>query len=207
MRMKRASGRTDGLDAAARAAEDVDLTRAVARGEREARRRFVSRLLGPVRRSLSYLAASDADAEELAQVTLLKLIDAAGGFRGESGLERWAHRIAVRTAMRHREKRNRRRRLGEELFTPPPAARGIDEEADLGGVRRRVREILQTLPAEQRNALVLHLVEGYTAPEVAAISDVPLGTARDRLARGRARLRERILDDPVLGDWCAAREA
>jgi RNA polymerase sigma-70 factor (ECF subfamily) len=54
--------------------------------------------------------------------------------------------------------------------------------------RAQVLAALQTLPAEQRAALVLVDMEGYPVAEVAEILDCAVGTVKSRCARGRARL-------------------
>lgn len=57
----------------------------------------------------------------------------------------------------------------------------------------RLQAGLDTLPAAQRDLLLLHDVEGYTLPEVAEALEVPLGTLKSRLHRARAGLRARLL--------------
>ena len=51
---------------------------------------------------------------------------------------------------------------------------------------------LQALPADQRQALLLATVEGFSYQEVADIVAVPIGTVMSRIARGRALLAERL---------------
>ncbi|GGS80113.1 RNA polymerase sigma factor [Nonomuraea spiralis] len=55
-----------------------------------------------------------------------------------------------------------------------------------------VREALRGLPPEQARAVALTVFYGMTGKEVAEIEGVPLGTAKTRLRRGMARLRERL---------------
>jgi RNA polymerase sigma-70 factor, ECF subfamily len=61
------------------------------------------------------------------------------------------------------------------------------------GKRLELRDLeraLAKLPEEQRSALLLAGIEGMQYEEVAAVLDVPLGTIRSRLSRGRAALRQ-----------------
>ena len=55
----------------------------------------------------------------------------------------------------------------------------------------RMRSALQTLPPEQRRALVMAAVYGYTAAEVSEAEPVPLGTAKTRIRTGLLKLRAR----------------
>ena len=68
-------------------------------------------------------------------------------------------------------------------------------------VRGRVLDHLEGLSPITRTAVVLHLVEGYTAAEIAEITEARLGTVRDRILRGRSKLRRSIVEDPILREW------
>ena len=106
----------------------------------------------------------------------------------------------------HLEKSGRRRRLREQSWIPERIQQGVEDEVELKAARARLSALLQRVSPEMRISLVMHFVEGYTAAEVAETTGVPLGTARDRLHRGRAKLRKLVLTDPVLRDWLEARE-
>jgi RNA polymerase sigma-70 factor (ECF subfamily) len=58
--------------------------------------------------------------------------------------------------------------------------------------RRAIRAVLDTLPAPQREAVVLAYWGGLTAEEIARRAGVPLGTAKSRIRLGLARMREEL---------------
>ena len=62
--------------------------------------------------------------------------------------------------------------------------------------RRIVLAALQTLPEEQRAALVLVDMEGYAMADVAQMLDCAVGTVKSRCSRGRARLAELLAEQP-----------
>ena len=68
---------------------------------------------------------------------------------------------------------------------PPP-----DEEA------LALRQALFALPEKYRVALVLHVLEGYTLQETAALLAIPLGTAKTRVARSKKQLEQALGQDP-----------
>ena len=55
-----------------------------------------------------------------------------------------------------------------------------------------VQKALDSLPEEFRTAMLLADVEGYDYSEIAAILNVPIGTVRSRISRGRERLRSQL---------------
>jgi RNA polymerase sigma-70 factor (ECF subfamily) len=64
---------------------------------------------------------------------------------------------------------------------------GVDELTDQKRARQVLDLILDQLDSELRDVFVLYELEGFTMPEIAAMVEVPLGTAASRLRRGRER--------------------
>lgn len=83
--------------------------------------------------------------------------------------------------------------LSEEPTPPDAPANTPDPSA--APDRRRVREALTTLPAEQRAVLELAYFEGYSSSEIASRLDIPIGTVKSRVARGVAHLRKSLVPD------------
>ncbi|MGH4000027.1 MAG: sigma-70 family RNA polymerase sigma factor, partial [Pseudonocardiaceae bacterium] len=99
----------------------------------------------------------------------------------------WLHRIVVNACL-DRIRRNRARRT----CPLPDADQGepaliLDAVADRES-RLAVDDALSSLPVEQRAAIVLVDVEGYSVAETAQLLGVAQGTVKSRCARGRARL-------------------
>ncbi len=182
------------------------MAQAAANGDPTAKRDLIHLVLDQVRRTVSYLSGSGRDSEDLAQMALIQVLNSVGSFRGECTLKYWADRIAVRTAMKHFRKRQRREKLAVSWFTATPEDAGIDLEDDAARMETRVRisEHLQKLSLDRRTAIVLRHVQGYGVSEIAAITGAPINTVRDRLRIGRMQLKKRILSDPSLGEWALA---
>lgn len=128
-----------------------------------------------------------ADAEDLANETLLRALPAVEDFRGEAALGTWLHRIGLNLAY------DLLRRRGREPFEPVGEA---EEAAAVDGdpLERRqmsecVREVLATLPGPQRQLLVQADVLDRTAPEVARDAGITTGNAKIRLHRARRALK------------------
>jgi len=183
---------------------DLMLAQKAAGGDTAAGTRMMERLLTHVLRTVSYLTGYGSDAEDLAQQAFIQILRSAGSFRGQTRLEYWADRIALRVVLKYWEKKKRRSRINEATWNPPVDRIPADSEADAGRIRRRLGELLMELSPGRRAVVVLHHVQGYNLKEISIMTDSPLETVRDRLKKGRKLLRKYILADPVLKEWIEA---
>src|SRR5215216_3488277 len=114
-------------------------------------------------------------------------------FRGESAFSTWLYRITVNTCLSMRQKESRRdeRELGDEVpYLSEPSGGDADPEAAALNAERReeIQNALQHVRAEHRAALILRHMEGLSYAEIAKVLDVPDGTAKGWVSRGRAAL-------------------
>lgn len=127
-----------------------------------------------IRRVLYRYVGNDQELDDLTQRAMVEIVKSLPGFRGESKIETWMHRVCIRVAWAHRE-----RRRGVVNFV------NIPEIADRADAVQRLedRELMRTIhlalervPSERRMAFVMSDIEGFTAPEVAEALGVPEGT-------------------------------
>ncbi len=148
------------------------------------------------------------DSEEAAdalQDALLSAFHRADSFRGDAQVSTWLHRIVVNACL-DRLRRSKSRptdpfpddedRLGALSGSEPQ-----DDPAEASERRTDVMKALAQLSEEQRVALILVDMEGYSVDEVAAMVDCAPGTVKSRCARGRARLA------PLLSQYRRNRES
>jgi RNA polymerase sigma-70 factor (ECF subfamily) len=171
--------------------DDPALVAAAQAGDRAALeallRRHADRLHAVCRR----ITGNDADAADATQEALLALVRGLPRFDGRSAFSTWAFRVATNACLD--ELRRRRRR-------PEPTAdedldRGSDPDVaglDAVGDRADIDAALATLRPEFRAAVVLRDLVGLDYAEIAEVLDVPAGTVRSRIARGRAVLADRL---------------
>jgi RNA polymerase sigma-70 factor (ECF subfamily) len=135
------------------------------------------------------------DAADALQDALLSAYRGAAGFRGNSAVTTWLHRIVVNACLDNA--RRRAVRPTEPLRDDPSTERpGRDTTSDRE-TSLAVIAALRTLPAEQAAAVVLVDMEGYPVNDVAEMLEIPVGTVKSRCARARARLAEQLSDlDP-----------
>jgi RNA polymerase sigma-70 factor (ECF subfamily) len=177
-----------------------DLDALIARAQGGDVRAFEALLAGQlpqVRRFARAFARSDTDADDLAQEALLKVYRSLRLFRYQSAFSTWLYAVVRNVfldAARSRAHRAREDPLRAEHSEVAGAA-PPDERLHREQERRRLWDALRQVPEEFRSALVLFDIEGHSYDEVAAIEEVPVGTIKSRLSRGRAHLR-RLLGEP-----------
>jgi RNA polymerase sigma-70 factor (ECF subfamily) len=136
------------------------------------------------------LTGNDADAADATQETLLAIVRGLGRFDGRSRFTTWTYRIAVNASLDELRRRRRRPEPGLDEAMPAPLGGGREREysADASDQRLDVDAALLRLPSEFRAAVVLRDLCGLDYAEIATVLDIPPGTVRSRIARGRALL-------------------
>lgn len=145
-------------------------------------------LLPRLRRFARGLTRDAADADDLCQSTLERALKARQQWEEGTRLDAWIYRI-----MRNQwidEIRSRRRCA--HTFVHKDEGMSVGTAGDIDAENRvelgNVDRALSRLPDEQREAVVLVLVEGFAYKEAAEIIGIPQGTLTSRLGRGREAL-------------------
>ncbi len=175
----------------ARASSDAELLRQfhVSRSE-EAFQALVARH-GPMVLSVCRaVLRNEADAEDAFQATFLVLAHQAGSIRKTTSLGCWLHGVAYRTALKARRSFARQRKHEASGAQPEVAT---PEDPSWSEVQRVVHEELNRLAPRYRAPLVLCYLQGETQDEAARLLNLPKGTLKGRLERGRALLRTRLV--------------
>jgi RNA polymerase sigma-70 factor, ECF subfamily len=162
-------------------------------GDRASAQALLLELLPRVRNLARYLAWGDSDVDDISQLALMEIARSFHNYRGEGALHSWADRITTRVALHHvRRKRNEERRRTSlspsELHVITPRTEQPDEFSS----RRNTARMLDELPDDQRQALVMHHVVGLSVVELSSELGIPFETARSRLRLGMQKLREQL---------------
>jgi len=163
-----------------------------ASGDRACAEALLLELLPRVRNLVRYLAWGDLDVDDISQLALIEIGRSFHNYRGEGALHSWADRITSRVALHYlRRRRNEERKRAAMA----PDLRIVSSKAgqpDDYTLRRHAVALLDDLPDEQRQAVVMHHVVGLSVPELAEELGIPFETARSRLRLGVQKLRDRI---------------
>lgn len=139
------------------------------------------------------LTPDGALAEDLVQSTLLRALERADGYRGDSSLQTWLHRILHNLFIDHvrtdREVPDAEvwQRV-ETRWQDPTSTFDAALLAESSHTVGEVRDALVRLPINHRRAVALHDMEGLTVPEVAEVLGIGLSAAKQRVSRGRLML-------------------
>ena len=133
------------------------------------------------------------DAQDAFQATFLVLVRRAAAVRRQESVGSWLHGVALRVSARARADMARRRRHERCAVEE----RGTADQSGAGGIAPELAAILHEelgrLPERYRAAVVLCYLEGHTCEAAARRLGWPVGTVKSRLARGRERLRGRLI--------------
>jgi RNA polymerase sigma factor (sigma-70 family) len=164
--------------------EDAALIAEIRNGSERAFNVLIDRHQQAVRGFLRRLLSDVADAEDLAQETFVVAWTRPETYRGEAGVRSWLCAIAWHKA-RSAQRAWFRRRAREATWAADVAVQVEPARSPEAAV---VNRALDALPIEQRAAIILCVIEGFSHSEAAGILDVPLGTVKSHVARGKARL-------------------
>jgi RNA polymerase sigma-70 factor (ECF subfamily) len=212
--------------ATAPAADEMHLVAALRRGDESVFGELIDRYQPALLSVATRYVGSRAVAEEVVQDTWVGLLRGIDDFEGRSSLKTWLFRILVNTAM-SRSRRERRctpfSSLGpaggeEDAVDPARFIDGADERWQGGWaaapsdwatipeerllsaeVLDHVRRAIETLPARQREVIVLRDIEGWSSEEVRDALELTEANQRVLLHRARSKVRaaiERELDGP-----------
>jgi len=164
--------------------QDAALLAAIASGSERAFNVFVDRHQRAVRVFVRGLAPG-SDADDIAQETFLAIWSRADRYRGAASVRSWLFAIAWRKAKDSH--RRRFRRLGRETVHHDIGA-GAADSVSLDE-QIALEQALLSLSLAERGAVLLCLAAGFSHSEAAAALDMPLGTIKSHVSRGRERLK------------------
>jgi RNA polymerase sigma-70 factor, ECF subfamily len=169
---------------------DADLLRMHTEGNKDAFGVLYQRRRGRLWAAAARITGSQ-DADDAVQNAMVRACSSAGGFRGDSAVTTWLHRIVVNAAFD--VTRSRPRCVPQDR--EPSCAAWPSSDAD---TRMDVRKQWLRLSSEHRAALLLIDMMGYPLAEAARIAGVSEGAMKSRAFRARAALADRLSDlNPV----------
>ncbi|MEP7086662.1 MAG: RNA polymerase sigma factor [Gemmatimonadota bacterium] len=175
--VRHGDGDAERMDALVRRAQagDVDAFEGVYRAHAPAVFALCKRMCG-----------DDVEATELVQDAFVRAWERLPGFRGQSTLATWLHRLAVNVVLeRWRSKKSDAMRM---LDDPEGIALNAVEQRADPDAGMDIAAAMTKLPMGARTVFVLHDIEGYAHDEIATMTGIAAGTSRTQLFRARRAL-------------------
>ena len=153
------------------------------------------RLVAPYEKQIYYICLRilgyTFDAQDCAQDAMLRAFRSIGTFRGDAKVSTWLYTIAHRAcmdALRKRKEEVSLDGLSEAGWDAPDTGPTPYAQLEASERKRLLAEALKRLNEEQRAAVVMVDLQGLSYEEASQVMDVPLGTLKSRIARGRQTL-------------------
>lgn len=171
---------------------DAELVEAARRGEKLSFARLMQLHQQAVRGFLRRSCGDFAEADDLAQETFLAAWERLAQFRGESSLRSWLCGIAWRKLLASRRSVMRSRARDHAYFEEMPQTTSAGDPA----MNVALSKAMADLPLDQRACVALCLAAGYSHSEAAQTLEMPLGTVKSHVSRGRERLLTALGETP-----------
>jgi RNA polymerase sigma-70 factor, ECF subfamily len=169
------------------ARDDTTLARLAAVGDRDALDVLLNRHVDRVHAICRRIVGNPDDALDAAQEALIAIARAIPRFDGRSAFTTWLYRVATNAALDELRRRGRRPTPTDALAETATATPDRDGPEAVGA-RLDIDAALARIPDEFRVAVVLRDLCDLDYAQIAEVLEVPPGTVRSRIARGRAAL-------------------
>jgi RNA polymerase sigma-70 factor, ECF subfamily len=182
---------------------EAALVRELQAGSEDAYRHLLAVYQNPVYHLVSHLAGNPSDAADVLQNVFVKVFRNIRSFHGSSSLKTWIYRIAVHESSNYRRGWLRRRvhevlLLDEqevEIALEPQAGDGTPtpyEQLERAEREAILKRALASIPEPYRAVIFLREIDGLSYEDTAKVLEIPEGTVKSRLMRGRQLLRRKL---------------
>lgn len=182
---------------------DAKIVQLVLEGDKDSYGLLIDAYRDRIINYLTRMTGNRYEAEELAQEAFVRAYFALRSFNPQYKFSTWLYKIATNLCINHLKKRRRWVHVDDyqdgdgapawilpdtRSYSSPAAA--IDREE----LQRQIQEAMQQLPPVYRTVVVLRHIHGLSYQEIAEVADLPIGTVKSRLGRGRSKLTAYLKD-------------
>ena len=187
----------DGLGAGCEEDQIAEFVRRAQAGDPEGFKQLFRLHVRRLHRLVQRLAGPGCDVEDLVQSIFVQAFRALPGFRGDSAFFTWLGRIAIRVTLRH-SRQSRYRALPWSEAQDGVVGSSPEGVSDARHALARFDAILGSLSEKRRTAFELHVLQGHSLEEVAALLDAKVGAVKVRIHDARVEIERQARRDPYL---------
>lgn len=170
------------------------IARVISGGDQHAFATLIKKYQVAVRQFLRRLAAGDqAIADDIAQEAFLRCYQKLNTFLGKSSFSTWLHKIAYNCFLKHKQKVYHRYEVVGFDFSILEATVS-DVEKDL-----MIERLMRGLDLTERTCITLSVSAGMSHQEICVVTELPLGTVKSHINRGKQKLFDRVNNQQALG--------
>lgn len=177
-------------------AQDEDLVAKSLQGNQKAFRELISRHHSTAFAVVRSVMGDRDDVEDVVQQVYIRVHRGLASFRGDAKFSTWLYRIARNEAINAVKRRRLETMPVEDVVVAAPEDSRPDRAHERAALGHYVEQAMQQLDENQRTALELRYMGERTYDEIAEIMDVPLGTVKTYIHRGKAELKRVLSRTP-----------
>ncbi len=141
----------------------------------------------PVRQFLLRLTAGEhALADDIAQETFIRIYQKIATYSGDASFSTWAHKVAYHCFLRFKQKAHHNYEVFDIDLTQFESSPNNMEKDIL------IENLMASLNIEERTCMTLSISAGMSHQEICSVTDMPLGTVKSHINRGKKKLMDRI---------------
>ncbi|MGE0684632.1 MAG: RNA polymerase sigma factor [Candidatus Binatia bacterium] len=137
-----------------------------------------------------HLLGDSGEAEDVTQDTFLKAYEKLAEFRGDARFSTWLYRICYNLCLNHLTRKRVDRQEGVFPETLPDGKERFFDQMLVKEQQDLVSHAIAQLPVEFREVVLLYYTGQLSYEEIASLLELPVGTVRSRLHRGREQLKD-----------------
>lgn len=185
------------------AVSDWELIELFRKGNEEVFEEIVRRYQKKVYNTTYRMMGNHEDASDLAQEAFIRIYRNLRSFQGKSSFSTWLFTITTnvcRDELRKRQRRLQAQSLSEPVqFDDGEVEREIADDSmapEVMSLHREMQDeiqaVIEQLPSEQKEAIILREFQGLSYEEIAEISGVAVGTIKSRISRARQSMKKEL---------------
>jgi RNA polymerase sigma-70 factor (ECF subfamily) len=178
--------------------EDQQIIKRIIEGDMQAFKLLIKQNERLVSHMVAKVILIEEDREEICQDVFLKVYDKLGTFNYQSKLSTWIATIAYRMSLNYLQKKKivvgtddqelLQQQLDRLATSVTPESKMMDQD-----MKSYITGLVDHLPIQYRTVITLFHLEEMTYPEIAEITNMPTGTVKNYLFRGRKLLKEKLV--------------
>ncbi len=178
---------------------DEELISRFQEGDVYAFEQIVHRYKEPLVNFIYHFVGNRIDAEDVVQETFLRVFKKKNLYRSIAKFSTWIYTIASNLAKTELRRRRRRRILSlsqmgyeDKDYELPDHFSSPDKTIERKTKEQIIRKEIEALPVKFKEVVVLRDIQEFSYEEISQILNIPLGTVKSRVNRGRLRLQKQL---------------